>query len=307
MKSPKYILFTAFLLVLLISLASCTSDDAAGDDRPFVVTTTMMLEDLVTQIAGGHVRVQGMMGPGVDPHLYRATPADVRRLEQADLIIYNGLFLEARLADVLSRMPERSFAAAEKLDRNALIEATDFGGSYDPHVWFDVSLWAEIALLTGERLGELVPEAVEEIRAGAQAYAAELMLLHEWVTAEIATIPESRRVLITAHDAFGYFGRAYTIDVRGLQGLSTQSEVGLQDVSRMVRFIMDNEIPAIFLESSIAPRSIQSLMNGVRDRGGQISLGGELFSDAMGNRGTPEGTYTGMVRHNVNTIVQALK
>lgn len=294
-------------LTLCLTLASCGTDDAADDGRPFVVTTTMMLEDLVNQIAGEHVRVQGMMGPGVDPHLYRATPADVRRLERADLIIYNGLFLEARLAEVLARMSGRSFAAAEQLSRDRLIEATDFGGTFDPHVWFDVSLWAEIAMLTGDRLAELVPEAADDIRAGAQAYADELMALNEWVRAEIASIPENRRVLITAHDAFGYFGRAYDIEVRGIQGLSTQSEAGLQDISRMVRFIIENEIPAIFLESSIAPRSIRSLMNGVRERGGEVALGGELFSDAMGSRDSPEGTYIGMVRHNVNTIVGALR
>lgn len=307
MQSPNKLIFSVFALTLLFALFSCATDEHSDDARPFVVATTMMLEDMVAQIAGDHIRVQGLMGPGVDPHLYRATPADIRRLEQADLIIYNGLFLEARLSEVLSRMPQRAFAAAEKLSRERLIEAGEFGGNFDPHVWFDVSLWAEIALLTGERLAELVPEAADDIRAGARAYAEELTALHEWVKAEIASIPESRRVLITAHDAFSYFGRAYNIEVRGLQGLSTQSEVGLQDITRMVRFIMENDIPAIFLESSIAPRSVQSLINGVRERGGEVRLGGELFSDAMGSRDTPEGTYTGMVRHNVNTIVQALQ
>ncbi|AXJ00210.1 manganese/zinc/iron transport system substrate-binding protein [Cyclonatronum proteinivorum] len=299
------------ILILIVSLSSallsCSSDESSGDERPFVVTTTMMLEDTVQQIAGDFVRIEGLMGPGVDPHLYRATPADVRRLERADLIIYNGLFLEARLSEVLARMPERSFAAAQQLDRVRLIEATDFGGTFDPHVWFDVSIWAEVVRLTADRLITLIPEASEEIQANADAYIQELTALHEWVKAEIASIPENRRVLITAHDAFGYFGRAYNIEVRGIQGLSTQSEAGLQDISRMVRFIMDNEIPAIFLESSIAPRSVQSLMNGVRERGGTVSLGGELFSDAMGARNTPEGTYVGMVQHNVNIITGALR
>lgn len=291
---------TAFFAV------SCGSE-SSDDERPYVVTTTMMLEDVVNQIAGDFVRVDGLMGPGVDPHVYRATPGDFRALERADLILYNGHFLEARLSEILSQMPERTFAAAEQIDTELLIEAYEFGGNYDPHVWFDVSLWMQVTEAVGERLQELVPDHSEEIAANTSSYLDELTELDVWVRERLNEVPEGRRVLITAHDAFSYFGEAYGFDVMGLQGLSTQSEYGLRDVSQMVRFIIENEIPAIFLETSIAPRSVQSLINGVTERGGTVQLGGELYSDAMGARGTEEGTFSGMVRFNVNTITEALK
>lgn len=298
----KYI---GFITITILFLSACGNGEPA-DDRPFVVTTTMMLEDAVRQVAGDYVRVVGLMGPGVDPHLYRATPRDIRNLDRADLIIYNGLYLEARLAEILEKMDDRTWAAAEVIPVENRIEAIEFGGTYDPHVWFDVSLWALVVDGISNRLQELVPDEAASIQENAEAYLQELNELHDWVYERIQSIPENRRVLITAHDAFGYFGRAYNIDVRGLQGLSTQSEVGIQDITSMTRFIIENEIPAIFLETSIAPRSIQSLMNGVRERGGQVELGGELYSDAMGERGGGEDTYTGMVRFNVNTITEAL-
>ncbi len=294
-----------FALLSILLLSGCGG--ASENDRPLIVTTTMMLEDAVKNIVGDKADVIGIMGPGVDPHIYRATPGDFTNMDRADLVIYNGLFLEARLAEVLGRMDDKTFAAAEVIPSSELIEAYEFGGNYDPHVWFDVSLWTIVVEGISDRLISLLPDHEELFRENSTAYLAELHELHDWVKAEVASIPDQRRVLITAHDAFSYFGKAYDMEVRGLQGLSTQSEYGLQDVSRMVSFIIEREIPAIFLETSIAPRSIQSLINGVEQRGGSVELGGELFSDAMGRRGTTEGTYPGMVRHNVNTIVGALK
>ncbi|MCH8568073.1 MAG: zinc ABC transporter substrate-binding protein [Balneolales bacterium] len=300
-------IFYGLLLLAGTGMLHACGTAGDADERPAVVVTTMMLEDIVNNIAEDRFSVHAMMGPGVDPHVYRATPNDVRRLDRADLIIYNGHFLEARLAEVLAKIPDRTFAAAEQLDESRLIQAFEFGGNYDPHVWFDVSLWAEVAAHVGERLIAFAPEHEEQFRSNMEAYIAELNELHEWVGEQISTIPEEKRILITAHDAFAYFGRAYNIEVEGLQGLSTQSEVGLQDITRMVRLIMDRNVPAIFLETSVPPRSVQSLINGVSERGGQVRIGGELFSDAMGERGTPEGTYAGMVRHNVTIIVEALK
>ncbi len=297
--------FVVLLFFILLFFIGCGTDERDG--RPYFVATTMMLEDAISQIGGDLVQVYGLMGPGVDPHMYRATPRDFQRMEQADMVVYNGLFLEARLSEILSRMDDKTYAAAEILPEDRLIEAYEFGGNFDPHVWFDVSLWADVVRGLSEQIITKIPDQEEVLRANTATYLAELEELHNWVVEEIASIPENRRVLITAHDAFGYFGKAYNIEVKGLQGLSTQTEVGLQDVRNMVRFIMANEIPAIFLETSIAPRSIQSIINGVQERGGQVSLGGELFSDAMGERNTPEGTYIGMVRHNVNTITNALK
>lgn len=293
-------------LAAALFLTACGSGES-DDGRPYVVTTTMMLEDIVNQVASDFVRVDGLMGPGVDPHVYRATPGDFRALERAELILYNGHYLEARLSEILATMPERTFAAAEQIDTDLLIEAYEFGGNYDPHVWFDVSLWIQVVEAVGSRLQDLVPDHAEEIASNTADYILELESLDEWVRERLNQVPEQRRVLITAHDAFSYFGKAYGFEVMGLQGLSTQSEYGLQDVSRMVRFIIENEIPAIFLETSIAPRSVQSLMNGVRERGGHVELGGELFSDAMGARGSEEGTYIGMVRFNINTIAGALE
>jgi len=295
------------LSLLLISgfVLSCTPSNEKND-RPLVVTSTMMLEDAVNVLAGDFVRVEGLMGPGVDPHLYRATPRDIRNLDQAELIIYNGLFLEARLSEVLEKMDDRTFPAAEIITQDKRIEAYDYGGTYDPHVWFDVSLWMEVISGISKKLQDTFPDHAEAIQQNETEYLSELHELHNWVLESIQSIPENRRVLITAHDAFTYFGRVYGMNVMGLQGLSTQSEYGIQDVSKMISFIIDHSIPAIFLETSIAPRSIQSLINGVHERGGNVRLGGELFSDAMGQRGTPEGTYVGMVRHNVTTITRAL-
>ncbi|MFW6347351.1 MAG: metal ABC transporter solute-binding protein, Zn/Mn family [Cyclonatronaceae bacterium] len=294
------------LLGFLLALGACGSpqDD---DTRPRVVATTMMLEDVLNNIGGELVRVEGSMGPGVDPHVYRATPGDFASMERAELIVYNGHFLEARLGEVLSEIPTRTYAAAEALPEDRLIQAFEYGGNYDPHVWFDASLWIEVSKGVEQRLIELMPEQQAQIEENAAAYIAGLEELHTWAQQQIGSIPAERRLLITAHDAFRYFGQAYDMEVKGLQGLSTQSDYGVREVSEMVELIIERDIPAIFLESSVAPRSVQSLIRGVEERGGQVRLGGELFSDAMGARDTPEGTYEGMFRHNVHTIVEALQ
>lgn len=301
----KKILVSTLCLVYMMISWGCSAS-GSDDERPYVVATTMMLEDTIKKIGGDLIRVEGLMGPGVDPHLYRSTPSDFNKMEQADIIVYNGLYLEARLSEILNRMPDKTYAAAEIIPEDQLIEAYEYGGNYDPHVWFDVNLWSQTAEGIGRKLEGKLPEHADAIRANTEAYVMELDSLHQWVKNKIQTIPKEQRVLISAHDAFRYFGLAYDIEVRGLQGLSTQSDVGLQDVRNIVRFIIEKEIPAIFLETSVAPRSIQSLISGVNEQGHFVELGGELYSDAMGERGTEQGTYTGMVRYNVNTIVNAL-
>lgn len=297
---------TAIFSAIIILLASACTSENATDERPLVVTTTMMLEDSVNQIAGDKLNVVGLMGPGVDPHMYRATPRDIRNLDRASLIIYNGLFLEARLSEILSKMGSRAFAAAEILPHESLIEAAEFGGNFDPHIWFDVSLWAEVVKGIARKLSETFPEHASYFNQNLNVYLDELADLDEWVRSKMAQIPKSKRVLITAHDAFGYFGKAYQVEVKGIQGLNTQTEAGIQDISRLSNTILDRAIPAIFLETSVPPRTIRSLMNSVRQQGGNVELGGELFSDAMGARGTPEGTYIGMFKANVRTISNAL-
>lgn len=299
--------FAVISFLLLLMLSGCTDRESHEEDgRPLVVTTTNLIYDAVRKVAGDEMRVISLMGPGVDPHLYRATPRDFRNMERADVILYNGLFLEGRLSEILERIGNRARAVTDAIDPEELLRASDFGGEYDPHVWFDAMLWSVVIDHIAEILGELLPEEQKTFRSRSLAYRSHLEELHHYARERIASIPEQQRVLITSHDAFRYFGRAYGIEVRGLQGLSTAAEFGIRDVSQMVTLLIEREIPAIFIESSVSSRSIESVLAGARERGFEVRLGGMLYSDSMGSRGTPEGTYTGMFRHNVETIAGAL-
>lgn len=273
-----------------------------------VVTTIGMVADLVGRIGGPLVHVTGLMGPGVDPHLYKASEGDIGRLAAADLIFYNGLNLEGKMGDIFVKMARArpTIAVTEGIDPARLREPPEFQGHYDPHVWFDVQLWEQAALRIEQALAEFDPTHAAAYRANGALLRGELRDLDTWCRAEIARIPKGQRVLITAHDAFGYFGRAYEIDVVGLQGISTVSEYGLKDIQRMVELIVARRIRAVFVESSVPRRSIDAVVEGVRAQGHDVQIGGTLFSDAMGDAGTPEGTYIGMVRANVATIVTAL-
>ncbi len=265
-----------------------------------------MIADVAREVGGEAVRVTALMGPGVDPHLYKASPGDLRVLGEADLVLYNGIHLEGKLADVLKQLgaSKRCVAVAEAIAPASLRDAGD--GAHDPHVWFDVSLWLDVVRATEGALAEATPSRAAEIHARAEAYAERLASLHEWCKARIATIPESRRGLITSHDAFGYFGRAYGLRVLAIQGISTESEASLKDVNALVDLLVESKVPAVFVESSVPTKTIESLIEGARARGHAVTIGGELFSDAMGNEGTPEGTYIGMVVHNARSIVRAL-
>jgi manganese/zinc/iron transport system substrate-binding protein len=273
-----------------------------------IVATTSLVADLVRNVGGEHVAVTALMGPGIDPHLYRARESDVQRLADADLVFYNGLHLEAKLGDVLERMTGRIPTAAVTggIPRERLLAPPEFAGAHDPHVWFDVSLWSAAAAEVGAVLARREPARAEAYADGAARYRQELAALHEWVLAQAARVPESRRVLITAHDAFNYFGRAYGFEVRGLQGISTAAEAGTADVQALARFVAERRIPALFVESSVPPRTIEAVQAAVRARGFAVGIGGTLYSDALGTPGAPAGTYVGMVRTNVDTIVTAL-
>ncbi len=273
-----------------------------------IVTTTGMIADAARRVGGGRVEVRALMGPGVDPHLYKASERDVTRMADADLILYNGLHLEGAMAEVLERLGERGRTAAVTTDlaRGRLLAPPEFRGQYDPHVWFDVGLWRQAVLTVGDRLAALDTVHAGTYRANAAAYARELEALDAEVRAEAARVPADRRVLVTAHDAFNYFGRAYGFEVRGLQGISTASEAGLGDVQSLAAFIAGRRIPAMFVETSVPPRTIEAVQAAVRARGFAVAIGGQLYSDAMGSPGTPEGTYPGMIRHNVRAIVRAL-
>ncbi|MEO5576134.1 MAG: zinc ABC transporter substrate-binding protein [Gaiellaceae bacterium] len=274
-----------------------------------VVATIGMITDAVEHVGGSRVAVEGLMGPGIDPHLYKASEGDLRRLERADVIFYGGLHLEAKMADVLERIEERraTRAVTDPIPRSQLLRPAAFQGQYDPHVWFDVSLWQQAVAQVRDTLAELDPGSAGLYRQNAAAYLAELRELDDYVRRQALHVPEQRRVLITAHDAFNYFGKAYGFEVRGLQGISTASEAGAGDVQRLAEFIAENRIPALFVESSVSPRTIEAVREAVRARGFDVEIGGSLYSDAMGDPGTPAGTYVGMVRHNIDAIVEGLR
>lgn len=274
-----------------------------------ITCTIGMIGDVASEIGGDYVEVDALMGPGVDPHLYKATQGDLARLSEADLVLYNGLHLEGRMADVLVKMASRvpTYQVTDRIDPALLREPPEFQGNYDPHVWFDVSLWEQVAQRIQEILIEHQPLHRAYFDGRASAYRQKLSTLHAYAHDQIATIPKENRILVTAHDAFGYFGRAYDIEVLGIQGISTSTEYGLQDLNKLVDLIVARNISAVFVESSVPRRSIEALIAGAEARGHAVRLGGELFSDAMGQPGTPEGHYVGMVKHNVDTIVEALK
>ncbi len=301
------------LLFIVLAVGGCVAparaDTADFSTRPIrVVTTVGMITDIVRQVGGERVQVTGLMGPGVDPHLYKASEGDVLRLGTADLVFYGGLHLEAKLAEVLERLGERvkTVAVTDGIDRALLSKPAQFEGQYDPHVWFDVTLWMKAVEQVLDTLVEMDPGSAGLYRANAAAYLAQLDDLHRYVKAQAARVPPEQRVLVTAHDAFNYFGRAYGFEVRGLQGISTAAEAGASDVRGLADFLAQRRIRAVFIESSVPVRSVEAVQAAVRSRGWDIVIGGELFSDAMGSAGTVEGTYVGMVRHNIDTIVKAL-
>ncbi len=273
------------------------------------VATTGQVTDLVRNVGGERVEVVGLMGPGVDPHLYKASESDVARLGSADIVFYNGLNLEGKLGDLFAKMARSrpTVAVTDCIPRERLREVPEFQGHYDPHVWFDIALWRLAAGCVERALARLDPAHAALYEANADRYRRQLDELHAWVQAEIRSIPQERRVLITAHDAFGYFGRQYGLEVVGLQGISTETEAGIEDVRALARLIAERGVKAIFVESSVPRRTVEAVQAAVRAMGREVAIGGELYSDALGQPGTPEGTYIGMVRHNVGTIVGALR
>jgi len=306
---------TKLLPITLVSLVGCGLVGCGGE-RPaaepgtvHVVTTTGIIADVARRIAGPHAQVEALMGPGVDPHLYKASESDVRRLSEADLVLYNGLHLEGKMGDILEKMSVRRpvIAVSEDIPEDLLRQPPEFKGQPDPHVWFDVSMWVETLGPIQRELSKLDPAHASEFQANAAALEKELNELDARVEEQIATSPESQRILVTAHDAFGYFGRRYGMQVVGIQGISTLSEAGLADVDRVVDLVVERKVKAVFIESSVPRRSIEAVQAAVRSRGHEAAIGGQLYSDSLGAAGSPEGTYPGMVRANVSTIVKALK
>lgn len=302
------------LVITLVGAVAVFAGGAPEQTQPgraypmSIVATTGMIGDIVSAVAGDHAQVVVLMGEEVDPHLYRPTRADVARLQSADIIFYNGLMLEGRMGDTLVQVGRSRpvYAVTELIDQNVLLEDEEYEEAWDPHLWMDVRLWMEAVEVVVRALSEQDPHHAEEYRENADRYRAELEELDEYVRRIVATIPENRRVLITAHDAFGYFGAAYGLTVIGVQGISTESEAGLEDINSLVRFIVENEITAVFAETTVPDRALQAVIEGAASRGHTVTIGGELYSDAMGPAGSYEGTYIGMIDHNATTIVRAL-
>jgi manganese/zinc/iron transport system substrate-binding protein len=302
-----------WILAVAVLAGGCRAEEGTAGDiaerKVQVVATTSILADLASRVGGERVEVIALMGPGVDPHLYRASEGDVRRMGRADLIVYNGLHLEGRMSELLDEVGRRgraTVAAAEGVPAEKLLRPPEFEGAYDPHVWMDVSLWRDAARHVSAALAAIDPAHSDHYAARLEEYDAGLAALNGYVVDRISRLPEERRVLVTAHDAFNYFGRAYGFEVRGLQGISTVAEAGTADVQDVARFVADRRIPAIFVETSVSPRSIQAVRAAVRARGVEVAMGGDLYSDALGGAGSGADSYEGMIRHNVDTIVGAL-
>jgi manganese/zinc/iron transport system substrate-binding protein len=270
-----------------------------------ITTTTGMIADLVSNISQDKAKVTALMRSGVDPHLYKATQGDIRKLSRADIIFYNGLHLEGKLQPILQKMSLKKtvVAVSDDIPKHELIH---YGQLHDPHIWFDVSLWIQAAKKVTQTLIHFDAPNAQFYQANLDRYTEKLQTLDTWVQAQVLNISPEQRILITAHDAFGYFGKAYGLEVRGLQGISTAGEFGLQDIKQLKDLIVKKHIGAVFIESSVSPKFIESLVAGARVQGHSLIIGGELYSDAMGTKGSGADNYIGMVQHNVNTIVKGL-
>ncbi len=296
----------SFLAALAIATAIPL---AAWAQAPLkVVATTGMIADAVQQVGGDQVEVKGLMGPGVDPHAYRQTRSDIVAMTRADLVLWHGLYLEAQMEDFFEDLGRKHtvVAVAESVDKSKLRAHDDYADKYDPHIWMSPALWADVVTKVQETLTEARPEAAEIFAANAQVHLAELDALTAYAEQALTAVPEDSRVLLTAHDAFGYFGAAYGYEVMGVQGISTQSEAGLNRIGELVDTLVDRQLTAVFVESSVSDRSMRALIEGAAAEGHKVSVGGELYSDAMGEPGTYEGTYVGMLDHNITVIAGAL-
>lgn len=308
----KKVLASLLTITLFYVLFSCNSSGKKNTEHgPLqIVTTTSMITDMVREIGGNAVIVKGLMGAGVDPHLYKASESDVNKLFQADMVVYNGLHLEGKLVEVFENMEHQHVvmvAISDTIDRNNLISSELFASNYDPHIWFDISIWKTTSAYVAGKLEVSDPANRGLYRINLIKYLARLDSAERIITSIINELKIEDRILITAHDAFNYFGKAYGFEVLGLQGISTATEAGVQDVQKLTDIIVERGVKAVFIESSVPKRNIEALQEAVLSKGFNVKIGGVLYSDALGNPGTVEGTYTGMFIYNVNTIVAALK
>lgn len=295
--------------IVCLFLTNCQRKELSTSNKLQVVTTTTMLTDLVKNIGGEVISVEGLMGSGVDPHLYKASEGDVMKLFTADIVFYNGLHLEGKLEDVFKKMKHQNkmtIPVSDVLDKNKLISSESFASNYDPHIWFNISYWKQISQYVVEQLKRADPKNTLAFEENGKKYLKRLEELESEIQLQINQLPQEQRILVTAHDAFNYFGEAYHFNVVGLQGLSTATEAGVRDVQKLSDFIIKNKVKAIFVESSVPKKTIEALQKAVESKGHKVMIGGTLYSDALGNAGTIEGTYLGMYRYNIKTIVEAL-
>lgn len=307
-RSIKLVFFMTTLFLFLVGCSSKT-EKVQGNKPLYVVTTTSIIADVIRNLVTKDIKVESLMGPGVDPHLYKASPGDITKMNRADLIVYNGLHLEGKMSDILEKLgrKKRTYAIATPISKDHLLFAHQSDALPDPHIWMDLKLWSQTISPLAEQLSSVDSANKALFTKNAKAYIQKLGQLDDECKQELEKIPSGQRVLITAHDAFRYFGKAYCIQVLGVQGISTESEAGLKEINNLVELIVNQHIPAVFIESSISPKNVQALLEGAKSRGEKVKLGGELYSDALGEEGTPTGTYMGMIRHNFKTIAGALR
>lgn len=291
-----------------VAISSFAGGAAAQETKLNVVATTGMIADAVKQVGGERVEVTALMGPGVDPHVFRQTRSDISAMINADAVFWHGLYLEAQLEDLFQQLSHTNtvVALAESLPKEQLLPNEDYENRYDPHVWMNPRLWKGVVEAARDELTKLDPEGKDAFNANAEKHLAEIDALADYAEKVIETVPAESRVLVTAHDAFNYFGASYGFEVMGVQGISTESEAGLKQIEDLVSVLVDRKIGAIFVESSISDRNVKALIEGAAAKGHEVVIGGELFSDAMGAPGTYEGTYIGMIDHNATTITRAL-
>ncbi len=309
MQLNKMILKYFLLILLAAVVVSCGGKTTTPSQKLSVVCTVGMITDVAQTIAGDKADVIGLMGPGVDPHLYKVSHGDVEKLANADIVFYNGLHLEGKMADVLVQMARDRVVipVTKDIAETLLREPPEFDGHYDPHVWMEPMLWATCIQTIADELAKALPADAKTFHARGDSLSTLCQELTQDAKTKFANIPAEQRVLITAHDAFGYFGRAFQIEVHGLQGISTATEYGVADVTTLVDLITDRKVKAVFVESSVPTKPLEAVIKGCKSRGHDVTIGGTLYSDAMGEAGTPEGTYIGMLRHNINTIYEALR
>ncbi|MCK0155704.1 zinc ABC transporter substrate-binding protein [Cellulophaga sp. F20128] len=307
MKKTAYFIMS----ILVLSLAGCkTNSNKETNGKLNIVTTTTMITDLLQNVGGDAVNVVGLMGSGVDPHLYKASEGDVTKLVNADIVFYGGLHLEGKLVSVFEKMEKtgkKTVAVSNAINEKELIGSEYFASNYDPHIWFNVDFWKQITSYVAQELIKVDPENATVYKENSKVYIEKLNALDADIKATIDQLPVEKRILVTAHDAFSYFGKSYGFQVVGLQGLSTATEAGVQDVQELSQFIIEKQVKSIFVESSVPKRTIEALQASVQSTGFNVTIGGTLFSDALGDMGTKEGTYIGMFTYNVTTIVTALK